>query len=71
MISQTHRCLDHLHALVPQLVDGSCNVHHLHLLDLLQHVVNTDEGTSTSNTSTACMHKSGQEMTGPGDLHQL
>ena len=52
----TYRCLDYLHALVPHLVDGSCNVHHLLLLDLLQHIVNTDEGTSTSNTSAACMH---------------
>ena len=51
----TYRCLDHLHALVPHLVDCSCNVHHLLLLDLLQDTVNTDEGTSTSNTSTVCM----------------
>ena len=50
----THHSLNHLHALVPHLVDGSCNVHQLLLLDLLQHVVDTDEGTSTSNTSTAC-----------------
>ena len=48
----THRSLDHLHALVPHLVDGSCNVHHLLLLDLLQDIVNTDEGAGTTHTST-------------------
>ena len=37
---------------MPHLVDGSCNVHHLLLLDLLQDVVNADEGPSTTNTST-------------------
>ena len=51
--TRTHRSLHHLHALVPHLVDGSCNVHHLLLLDLLQDIVNADEGTSTTNTSTA------------------
>ena len=55
--ASTHHSLNHLHALVPHLVDGSSNVHQLLLLDLLQHIVNTDEGTSTSNTSTACMDR--------------
>ena len=52
LLVNTYRSLDHLHALVPHLVDGSCNVHHLLLLDLLQHIVNADEGTSATNTST-------------------
>ena len=49
-IHRTHRSLRHLHALVPHLVDDSCNVHHLLLLDLLQDIVNADEGTSMPNT---------------------
>ena len=47
-----YRSLHHLHALVSHLVDGSCNVHHLLLLDLVQDIVYADEGTSTSNSST-------------------
>ena len=38
---------------MPHLVDGSCNVHHLLILDLLQDAVNADEGPSATNTSTA------------------
>ena len=56
LLCTAYRCLDHFHALVPHLVDCSCNVHHFLFLDLLQHTVDTDEGTSASNTSTACMH---------------
>ena len=48
---QTYWSLDHLHALVPHLVDGSCNVHHLLLLDLLQDIVHANEGTSAPDTS--------------------
>ena len=51
-LMQTYHGLDHLHTLVSHLVDGSCNVHHLLLLDLLQDIVNADESTSTTNTST-------------------
>ena len=51
-ISSAHWSLHHHHALVPHLVDGSCNVHHLLLLDLLQDIVNANEGTSATNTST-------------------
>ena len=56
LLYKTHRSLYHLHALVPHLVDGSCNVHHLLLLDLLQHIVHADEGASTTNTSTVRYH---------------
>ena len=52
IVFKAYRSLDHLHALVPHLVDGSCNVHHLLLLDLLQDIVNADEGPSATNTST-------------------
>ena len=47
-----YNSLHHLCALVSHLVDGSCNVHHLLLLDLVQDIVYADEGTSTSNSST-------------------
>ena len=47
-----YNSLDHLHALVSHLVDDSCNVHHLLLLDLFQDIVNADEGPSATNTST-------------------
>ena len=47
-----YRSLHHLRPLVSHLVDGSCNVHHLLLLDLVQDIVYADEGTSTSNSST-------------------
>ena len=50
----TYWSLDHLHALMPQLIDGPCNVHFVFLLDLLQNIVNANESTSTSNTSTVC-----------------
>ena len=51
----TYRSLNHLHALMPHPVDGSCNVHHLLFLDLSQHIVDADERTSTTNTSTIHM----------------
>ena len=50
--------VDHLHTLVSHLVDGSCNVHHSLLLDLVQDIVQANEGTSTSNTSTAIYNQS-------------
>jgi hypothetical protein len=40
---------------VSHLVDGSCNVHHLLLLDLLLDNVYADEGPSATNTSTIIM----------------
>ena len=48
----TYWSLDHLHTLVSHLVDGPCNVYHLLLLDLIQDIINTYEGTCTPNTST-------------------
>ena len=48
----TYHSLYHLHALVSHLVDGSCNVHHLLLLDLLQDIINADEGSCTTYSST-------------------
>ena len=46
--------LDHLHALMPQFIDGPCNVHFVFLLDLFKNNINTYECTSSPHSSTAC-----------------
>ena len=48
----THQGLYHLHSLFPQFVDDGDNVHPVFLLSLLQGMVDGDECTSPSHTST-------------------
>ena len=52
--------LDHLHALMPQFIDGPCNVHFVFFLDLFKNDINTYECASSPHSSTVCMyvHKS-------------
>jgi len=49
---KTHKALNHLHSLAPQLINGACNIHYFLLCHLLQDIVNADEGPSTTHTST-------------------
>ena len=45
--------LDHLHALMPQFIDGPCNVHFGFLLDLFKNSINTP----VLPTPALCMYK--------------
>ena len=55
--------LDHLHALMPQFIDGPCNVHFVFLLDLFKNNINTYECTSSPHSSTACNIVNADECT--------
>ena len=50
-------CLDHLHSSLPDFGDGSWDVHHLLFLYLLQDIVNGNECTCSTYTSTGCIYK--------------
>ena len=51
--TQSYHCLDHLHPLVPDLVDNARNVHHFLPAQLLQYMVYGDESPSPAHSSTA------------------
>ena len=50
---QSYQSLDHIHALMPQFIDGPCNVHFVFLLDLFKNNINTYECPSSPHSSTA------------------
>ena len=48
----THQVLHHLHPLAAEVADGTCNVHNLLLLDLVQDSVDGDQSPRPTHTST-------------------
>ena len=51
-VAVTHRSLNHFHSSLSHLGDGSWDVYYLFFLQLLQNVVNGNECTSTTYSST-------------------
>ena len=51
----SHISLDHLHSSLSYLGDGSWDVHYLLFPYLLQDVINSNECTCATHTSTVCM----------------
>ena len=56
IIARPYWSLDHLHALMPQFIDGPCNVHFVFHLELFKNDINTYECTSSPHSSTACTY---------------
>ena len=56
----SYMSLDHLHSFLPDLCDGSWDVHYLLFLYLLQNVVNNNKCTGSAHTSTGTRGTKGE-----------